>query len=123
VYIVTWRRARQVRFAYYMRGHHVFRLAVHVVERPQSGAGAAAPCHPRNVRTFTDHWSQVMSTAGRPAAANWTTVSVPLPPTLRCRYLLSPSASVAILSDLPQNSGQTPDRATILVNPNLDPNS
>jgi len=52
----------QLRFAYYMRGQHVFQLTMHIVEWPQfdqddGGSGCDGP-----PQTFTDYWSKVMTT-------------------------------------------------------------
>jgi len=81
----------QLRFAYYMRGHHVFQLTMHILERPQynapdflSDVDIGRRCHGQKLQNFTDYWSKIMSTTGRPTAATWTTVSVPLPK-LHCR--------------------------------------
>jgi len=85
------RCSMQLRFAYYMRGHHVFQLTMHIVERPDHNQSDLSPesylggqCRGQKIQNFTDHWSKIMLATSRPKSATWTTVSVPLPH-LRCR--------------------------------------
>jgi len=78
----------QLRFAYYMRGHHVFQLTLHVMERPHNdnsdSSDVERECRGEKMQNFTNYWSKLkLTTTSRATAAKWTTVSTPLPQ-LRC---------------------------------------